>query len=159
MSCIHFDVRNYTLEVWTGYYKSVRSCMYCDGSLGPVLVRRQLLPKIEKLKLNPQNLSVADRLIMFAANPSWRVIACPDCMFYVKARPDLTDSQLLPVARRLYLNRVVFNGKPFSFTCREIGHDCTIYNVRNWAYNPGGTLVPPCCQQVHAAMILGLDLI
>ena len=155
LSCLHFDVRNYTLEAWTGYYKSVRSCMYCDGSFGPLMVRRELLPQIKKLKLKPERLSLADRLIMFVANPTWRVIACPDCMFYVKSRLPLTRSQLLLVARRLYLNRVVLNGKSFSFTCPEIGHDCNIQNVRKWAYSPGGTLVPPCCQQVHSAMILG----
>ena len=133
--------------------------MHCDGSFGPLVVRRELLPEIQKLKMDPQKLSSADRLILFAANPTWRVITCPDCMFYVKSRPEPSRSEFLPVARRLYLNRIVLNGQSFAYTCNEIGYKCHIQDLRKWAFSPGGTLVPPCCQQVHSGMLLGLDKI
>jgi len=36
-SCLQFDVKPYQLDIKDGYYKSIRSAMYCDGSLGPLL--------------------------------------------------------------------------------------------------------------------------
>ena len=100
-SCLHLDIRNYTLEVWTGYYKSIRAMAYCDATFGPILMRSSVLDRIQALDLNVSNFTIADRLILFTANPDLRVIHCPDCMFYTKSRPTLTKECLLKAARRL----------------------------------------------------------
>ena len=100
-SCVHLDIRNYTLEAWTGYYKSIRAMAYCDASFGPLLMRTSVLQRLQNLKINPSNFKTAERLIFFAANPDLRVIHCPDCMFYVKSWPTPTKASLLKAARRL----------------------------------------------------------
>ena len=100
-SCLHLDIRNYTLEVWTGYYKSIRAMAYCDATFGPILMRSSVLDEIKTLGLNLLNFTIADRLILFTANPDLRVIHSPDCMFYTKSRPTLTKESLLKAARRL----------------------------------------------------------
>ena len=100
-SCVHLDIRNYTLEAWTGYYKSIRAMAYCDGSFGPILMRTSVLQRLQNLKINPSNFKTAERLIFFTANPDLRVIHCPDCMFYVNSWPTPTKASLLKAARRL----------------------------------------------------------
>ena len=82
-------------------YKSIRAMAYCDATFGPILMRSTVLEKIETLGLNLLNFTIADRLVLFTANPDLRVIHCPDCMFYTKSRPKLTKDCLLKAARRL----------------------------------------------------------
>ena len=72
---------------------------YCDATFGPMLVRREIIEKLKGLQLDLSNLSIADRLVFFTANPDVRVINCPDCMFYTLSRESLTKNDLMRTAR------------------------------------------------------------
>ena len=115
-SCLHLDIRNYTLEVWSGYYKSIRAMAYCDATFGPILMRSSVLDKIEVHGLNLLNFTIADRLVLFTANPDLRVIHCPDCMFYTKSRPTVTKESLLKAARRLQVTEIRIEQAEFTYT-------------------------------------------
>ena len=103
---------------------------HCDASFGPILVRREILEEIENLKLNFSSFSIADRLIFFAANPDLRVLHCPDCMFYTNSRNSLTKEDLMEVARRLQVTEIKIENEEFSFTCNEIGFECSQASLR-----------------------------
>ena len=62
-SCFHSNLANYTLELWTGYYKSLNSVMYCDGSFGPLMVRKDKMSEI--LAFGNPPFTKADRLLIF----------------------------------------------------------------------------------------------
>ena len=163
-SCLHLDIRNYTLEVWTGYYKSIRAMAYCDATFGPILMRNSVLDKIEALGLNLLNLTIADRLVLFTANPDLRVIHCPDCMFYTKSRPTLTKETLLQAARRLQVTEIRIEQAEFTYTCNEIGFTCDSTSLRKMVYfksgeaksddTVGGSLPPPPCQAAQGALAI-----
>ena len=103
---------------------------HCDASFGPILVRHEVLEKIENLKLNFPSFSITDRLIFFAANPDLRVLHCPDCMFYTKSRNLLTKEDLMEVARRLQVTEIKIENQEFSYTCNEIGFECSKTSLR-----------------------------
>ena len=155
-SCLHLDIRNYTLEVWSGYYKSVHSMAHCDASFAPILVRREILEKVKNLKLDFSTFPIADRLIFFTANPDLRVLHCPDCMFYTNVRNALTKQDLMEVARRLQVTEIRIENEEFSYNCNEIGFKCSLSLLRRMTYSKsgeakrdktvGGSLPPPPCQ-------------
>ena len=48
-SCLQMELRNYHLNLKSGYFKSVHDMMYCDATFGPVLVRREFAQKYAEL--------------------------------------------------------------------------------------------------------------
>ena len=141
--------------------------MYCDGSFGPLLLRKELIPEFLKFSPLPFTLSglllekkfnilkISDRIfakfylfsfqllsglvLAFLAIEDIRVIQCTDCMFYVKKRPQLKKSDFLPLARKLTLNEIHFEDQSFSFTCEEAKIQCNLGRAKN------GVAQPPCC--------------
>ena len=100
-SCFHLNVQNYTVEIWEGYYKSLDSCMYCDGSFGPIMIRKKYLRSLgSKYKSK-------EELISFFMNEAKdiRILHCPDCMFYVNQPKKITKKSFQHVAQRFKMSR------------------------------------------------------
>ena len=60
------NLKNYALDVYEGYYKSIHGMMYCQGSFGPILVRREIYSNLMKSK---KALSQVDLVLFFLQNP------------------------------------------------------------------------------------------
>ena len=114
-------LQNYALDVYEGYYKSIHGMMYCQGSFGPLLIRREIYSKLLKSK---KPLSHVDLVLFFLQNPDLRAIHCPDCMFHAEPRKEVEKSDLVNMARKLMLNKIEIEGKEFKFSCIESGIKC-----------------------------------
>ena len=80
--------------------------MYCDGSFGPIMIRKDHLKSLgSKYKSN-------DELISFFMNEAknMRIVHCPDCMFYVNQPEEITKESFQHVAQRFRMTR---NGQQF----------------------------------------------
>ena len=144
-SCLHYSLKNYTLHIWDGYYKSISSMKYCDMSLGPVLVRAESYEQ----QLASQN--PFDRFDYHLRRPELRVITCQDCMFYQGNPLDVSRDMLMPLAYVYSLNTINYLGKNYEFTCPEAGIKCDV----NY-YNNNGLAQPPCCLRVLTGITLAL---
>ena len=121
----------------TGYYKSAHGMMYCDGSLGPLLMRKEVVKQFTNHC--PFPFKTSGLILSFLAIENLRVIHCPDCMFHVKPKAELEKTTFLPLAERLGLNQINFEGKSFSFSCEEVKIRCDLSRAKN------GVAQPPCC--------------
>ena len=144
-SCLHYNVQNYTLSIWDGYYKSISSMKYCDMGIGPVLVRSEHFD--EKLS----SLKLADRLDYHLRRPNLRVLSCLDCMFYQSDNIELTKESLQPLAFIYTLNQINYDESRFDFTCPEAGIICD-----RFYYEKAGLSQPPCCMKVLTGMMMAL---
>jgi hypothetical protein len=80
--------------------------MYCDGSFGPIMIRKKYLSTLgSKYKSK-------EELISFFMNEAkdMRIVTCPDCMFYVKQPKKITKESFQHVAQRFKMSR---NGQQF----------------------------------------------
>ena len=143
--CLHYQLQNYTLHVWDGYYKSISSMKYCDMGFGPLLLRTEYFEK----KLSSH--SVADRIDYHLRRPKLRVINCLDCMFYQSNPPQLTKEMMQPLAYVFTLNRINYLGQDFEFTCPEAGIKCD-----RFFYTKAGLAQPPCCLRILTGMSMAL---
>ena len=102
--------------------------MYCDGSFGPILLRSENFKNLQNLPFSKE-----EKIDLFVQNPDWRVLHCPDCMFYVYQTPEMTKESVMPLARKFILNRFQFENTIFDFTCNEAGIVC--HGVENFDHN------------------------
>ena len=144
-SCLHYNVQNYTLHVWDGYYKSISSMKYCDMAIGPVLVRS------EHFDTKLISLAVADRIDYHLRRPDLRVITCLDCMFYQGGVGDISKETMQPLAFIYTLNQIDYLGAKFEYTCPEAGIEC---NVKY--YDQAGLAQPPCCLRILTGMTMAM---
>ena len=127
-NCGHIHVSNYTLDIWDGYYKSIRSIMHCDISSGPLMVRKELLQelgaeKTEKLAKWPDRLEVLLKL----QRDRVRFVHCPDCMFYkTEVSSKLERNDLMRLSRKFKLTNFNIDSmeENVEFTCNEANIDC-----------------------------------
>jgi len=145
-SCLHIHLQNYTLDVWTGYYKSHLGMKYCDASFGPLLVRKEALPKL--FEIMPVPFSAADILLTFTKHSNFRVLQSPDSMFYVTKKNDLTRDKFLRLAERLFVNKVKIEDIEFKYNCNEIGAKCNLDSAK------AGYAQPHCCLEVFKGLQL-----
>ena len=125
-NCGHVHVSNYTLDIWDGYYKSIKSIMHCDVGSGPLVVRRELLQelgaeKIERLAKWPDRLEVLLKL----QRDRVRFVHCPDCMFYQKER-EVQRKDFIRLCRKFKLTNFNVDSNPenYEFTCNEAAIKC-----------------------------------
>jgi len=144
-SCLQFDVKPYQLDIKDGYYKSIRSAMYCDGSLGPLLIRTSVFLKDETLI--KEEFSKID---FFLRNRTLRTISIPDCMFFVKEKI-LGRVDFLKIAQRFSLNIIRFDDMEYEFTCNEIGFDCVLSKFQD-----GHVAMPICCAKTLGALSMAV---
>lgn len=146
-SCFHINLKNYALDVYEGYYKSIHGMMYCQGSFGPILVRREIYSNLMKSKTA---LSQVDLVLFLLQNPDLRTIHCPDCMFHAEPRKELEKSDLVNLARKLMLNKIEIEGNEFNFSCIESGIRCPDL----WARAAQNVAQPPCCLELLECVVL-----
>ena len=115
-SCLQFRIRPWDLTIQNGYHKSLRGSMYCDGSFGPLMMRKSAFERLSELE--SENLQQIF-LQFFLRNRDLRYITIPDCMFYVKAPPSPKREDFLLFAQTFSFNQVTIEGKTFEFTCQE----------------------------------------
>ncbi|CAG5114186.1 Oidioi.mRNA.OKI2018_I69.chr2.g8250.t1.cds [Oikopleura dioica] len=133
-NCGHIHVSNYTLDIWDGYYKSIRSIMHCDVGSGPVVVRKELLEEItedetERLAKWPDRLEVLLKL-----NDRVRFVHCPDCMFYQKeSKVDRKNFIRLSRMFKLTNFNIDSNKDNYEFTCNEANIQCSTSAYQNKA--------------------------
>ena len=142
-SCLHFSLRNYTLEIWEGYYKSISSMKYCDFSFGPLLIRSNILDRLIK-----NNIDLID---FHLTNPNLRTIMCSDCMFYAYDPPQWEKADLIPLSRRYSLTNIKLHDEMFEFTCPEADIKCDVKY-----FDSNGLAQPPCCLKVLTGMMYAL---
>ena len=79
-SCFHMNLKNYALDVYEGYYKSIHGMMYCQGSFGPILVRREIYSNLMKSK---KALSQVDLVLFFLQNPDLLLVVNKILKFFI----------------------------------------------------------------------------
>ena len=108
------------------YYKSLNSFMYCDGSFGPLLMRSEVAREFVAISGYPIRRPgallafVHNRYTPDHAKPELRVLSCPECMFYVEEKPELTREDLLTVSRKLVTNIIKIEQDEFWFSCEDV---------------------------------------
>ena len=101
---------------------------YCDASFGPLLVRKEALPKL--LEIFPIPFSAADIILAFTKHHNLRVLQSPDSMFYVTAKNEISRQNFLQVAQRLFVNKVKIETIEFKYNCNEIGAKCNLDSAK-----------------------------
>eukprot|EP00493_Phyllostaurus_siculus_P024223 UN24560 len=120
--------------------------MYCDVSFGPIMVRNEVLQKIDLIPT-----STAEIIEFFVTNEHLRIIHCPDCMFYVQSPKQIEKDDFLQIAGKLSLNRIQIENQIFEYTCPEAGITCNIQ-----FYKDQGLAQPPCCLNILTGMTFAL---
>ena len=88
-SCFHSNLANYTLELWTGYYKSLNGAMYCDGTFGPLMVRKEKMS--EMLAFGNPPFTKAERLLTFTGKFHFTLgFSIIPILTFIKRRPART---------------------------------------------------------------------
>ena len=100
--------------------------MYCDGSFGPLLMRSEVAREFVAVSGYPIRRPgallafVHNRYTLDHTKPELRVLSCPECMFYVEEKPELTREELLPVSQKLVTNIIKIEQEEFWFSCEEV---------------------------------------
>ena len=101
---------------------------YCDASFGPLLIRKEALPKL--FEILPVLFSPADLLLTLMKHNDMRVLQSPDSMFFVTAKHEITRLNFLNVAQRLFVNKVKIEDVEFKYNCNEIGAKCNLNSAK-----------------------------
>ena len=122
--------------------------MYCDGSFGPIMIRKKYLSTLgSKYKSK-------EELISFFMNEGrvMRVVHCPDCMFYVTQSGGITKESFQHVAQRFKMTRLKIEHKlDLTYTCNDVAIKCH----QKW-YVERGLALPPCCMNVLSGLTLAI---
>ena len=89
--------------------------MYCDGSFGPMLIRKNLLNSLgSKYKSR-------EELISYFLNEAkdMRIVHCPDSMFYVNQQEKITRESFQHIAQRFQLTRNGFECDQLTLNIRR----------------------------------------
>ena len=141
LGCQQTRLGFYKLTYLAGYYRSSKSCAFCDYLSSPFVSKLSTLRAV-KFKMAAPDVVFHDYFIRLKKLGKL-AMSCPDVMFYMQAN-NISEStrhkQWIQMAQSQALNVVKFaDGKQLSFSCSEAKTTC------DWRK---GISVPICCMNI-----------
>ena len=141
LGCQQTRLGFYKLTYLAGYYRSSKSCAFCDYLSSPFVSKLSTLRAV-KFKMAAPDVVFHDYFIRLKKLGKL-AMSCPDVMFYMQAN-NISEStrhkQWIQMAQSQALNVVKFaDGKQLSFSCSEAKTTC------GWRK---GISVPICCMNI-----------
>ncbi|KAG7170008.1 Fukutin-related protein-like 2 [Homarus americanus] len=151
--CLQQRMADYQATYTMGYYYSKYECMYCDDVLTPFITTVKLVNKVA-FTSSLSGPAVYRDWLAKVREAGHLTMVCPDVMFFLTNHVNMTSEDWLPMARHWALQKVSYNGKSFTFTCKQINISCN-----NTLSVTKSFLLPPCCVDIaHRELDIMMDL-
>lgn len=139
--CLQVTMENYQLSYERGYEHSKDECMYCDDSLGPMVLKTALLTKVPMKETLEGSVMYRDWFLNVRLTGSL-VVACPDVMFFVDTEAFMGKEDWLQLSQIWSVQYIQpYDGEELEFSCEQAEIKC-IDLIKSVAL----FLVPPCCK-------------